>query len=136
MEIEVYKKHIKEGLVILRGTGYFGRVDRNNFFNYLRSLSEQNPLAIAYDFQKVHSMTSGGIDCILDAHSALASRSIEDYLILPTSNPVQDAVVASRAHETIYFGELDKILKRIRAPLPKEQLRIAESCRRRLGLKV
>lgn len=136
MEIEVYNRHIKEGLVILRGKGYFGRVDRNNFFNYLRILSKNNPLAIAYDFQKVHSMTAGGIDCILEAHSTLAGQSIEDYLILPTSNPVRDAVVASRAHETIYFGELDKILKRIRAPLSKEQLRITEACRRRLDLKV
>lgn len=136
MDLEVYKGHIDEGLVVLKGKGYFGKIDRNNFFSHLRNLAGSRILAVAYDFKGVHSITPSGIGCILDAHMALADKSIEDYLIVPTSKAVRDAAVSSRAYETIYFGEIDKILKRIRAPLPNEQLKIAESCRRRLGLRV
>lgn len=136
MDLEVDNSYLKNGLVILRGKGYFGGVDKDRFFGAVKNLAGKNISAIAYDFNGIHTLTASGVECLVEANKRLNCLSIEDYIILPTSKNVRDEIISKGVHGNIYFETISGILRRIKSPLWPEPRRVEKSCRKRLGLEI
>lgn len=136
MDLDFYKAHIKDGLAVLQGRGYFGKPDRDEFLRRLGSVVSSKFYAIAYDFREIHSITLPGIDCLVEGHILLEKSCIPDYLIPHAKKGVRKLLVETGTNEIIYFAEIEGILRRLKSPLPEAQEKVVENCRRRLGLPV